>query len=212
MDVEVVVPPTDTVLDYVSLADQKLQLLISPANTHHDAEITDCMESAMAYIHGRSGVLRRSILRTGYRMRIPSFPAGRAIDLPYPPLLSVSSVSYLDTSGVQATLDPASYHVLTGACFGQIALAPGSSWPVVQSRHPAGVSIEFEAGFDPGGAREELPAIRRMIKLLAAHYFENREATINEANGRTMDNRKIAYGVECLVTRLQSPAIYVDAE
>lgn len=99
----------------------------------------------------------------------------KRIILPMPDLQTVSSVKYIDISGAQQTLDPSVYDVDTTSTPGLITLAYGQSWPSLRGEHHA-VEIIFVTGY--GDAATEVPSrIIAAIKLMAAHLYENREAT-----------------------------------
>lgn len=105
----------------------------------------------------------------------PPFHFRNIIILPIADLQTVSSVKYIDLAGVQKTLDTSVYDVDITSRPGRIALAYGESWPSVRGDHHA-VEIIFVAGY--GDAATDVPDhIIAAIKLLAAHLYENREAT-----------------------------------
>ncbi len=61
------------------------------------------------------------------RVGVDAFPV--AITLPYPPLVSVSSLTYLDTARSRQTLSAASYAVRTTPIFGYVEEAASTAWP-----------------------------------------------------------------------------------
>lgn len=94
------------------------------------------------------------------------------IEIPRPPLISITSVQYINpNSGALVTLDPSLYKVATGTP-GRIAPVFGQTWPVPRFEMDA-VQIRFVAGY----ASPSLLSARakQAIKLLLAHYYENRE-------------------------------------
>jgi hypothetical protein len=68
------------------------------------------------------------------------------IDLPMPRLLSVQSITYVDTSGVTQTLDPSQYVVDTTSEPARIVPAEGTYWPSQMTYIPGSVRITFMAG------------------------------------------------------------------
>lgn len=112
----------------------------------------------------------RQLTTAAWRLTLDGF-GGSCIELPYPPLRSVSSVQYLDADGATQTLDADTYVVVTTETPGRIELADGESWPAT-AVHPAAVTINFQAGY---GAPGDVPELVKVgIKLLAAHWYENR--------------------------------------
>jgi uncharacterized phiE125 gp8 family phage protein len=73
------------------------------------------------------------------------FWGGSYARLRFPPLRTVASVKYVNTAGVEQTLDPASYEALTAT--GRVVLAYGGAWPSVRSGIEA-VRIRYTAGYD----------------------------------------------------------------
>lgn len=98
------------------------------------------------------------------------------IEVPLAPLVSITSITYVDTSGNTQTLASNQYRVLRTGLHnkrGVIVPAYGVSWPSVRWQLEA-ITVKFVAGF--GTQPGEVPQpIRHAITLLAAHYFENRE-------------------------------------
>lgn len=97
----------------------------------------------------------------------------RLIQLPKPPLQSVTSVTYIDASGATQTLASNQYVVETGATIGSIYPAYGVQWPSVRCQR-ASITIRFVAGWSSLFPE----SIRQAILLLAGHYYENRETVV----------------------------------
>lgn len=90
----------------------------------------------------------------------------REIALPWPPLRSVTSITYLDEAGQERTVDPASYFVFgVGTRCGSVAPI-GGRWPKA-TRRPESVRIRFEAGYAANDL--ELNAPRHAVVLIATH-------------------------------------------
>lgn len=102
------------------------------------------------------------------------------IDVPRPPLVAVTSITYVDTTGVTQTWDPTLYQVHKPAGptapRGKIRPAYGVSWPVTRDQMDA-VVVQFTAGYGtaPGSVPQRL---RRAILMITGDLYENREATI----------------------------------
>lgn len=88
-------------------------------------------------------------------------------------LIEVVSVKYRDGDDAEQTADSALYVGFTDLSGAFVTLKNGASWPATATRLDA-VTIEWKAGF---GAAAAVPAsIKHAIKLLAAHWYVNREA------------------------------------
>lgn len=92
------------------------------------------------------------------------------IQIPNPPLVSVTSLNYLDSSGASQTLATSAYVVTTGL-YGKIDPAYGTTWPIYRVQ-PGAVTIRYVAGY---GAAADVPAtIKAAILLYVAYLFVNR--------------------------------------
>ena len=99
------------------------------------------------------------------------FRGGR-IDLPFPSLVSVESVTYTDTNGVLQTLPTDQYLVDNISEPGCITPAPNTYWPNTQNRVNA-VKISYTSGY--GNAAAVPAGVKAWILLRAAALYENRE-------------------------------------
>lgn len=159
---------TAPALEPVTLAQQKL----------HSRIVSDAEDSLIegfiraARIHAET-VQRRQLITAMWRLSLDQFPCG-PIYLPLPPLQSVTSVTYVDAAGQTQTL--ADCQVDTYREPGRIVPAYGSLWPTARCQ-PNSVNVIFVAGY--GDLSSDVPeSTRQAIKLLAGHYFENREAVV----------------------------------
>lgn len=95
--------------------------------------------------------------------------------LPRAPLQSVSSITYVDEAGVTRTLASTEYLVDNQSDPGRVAPAYGKYWPATRGQMNA-VAVTFVAGY---GAAADVPGeIALAIKMLVAHFYENRELAV----------------------------------
>lgn len=152
-------------LSVVSLAACKAALGI--VSTTQDAMITAAIGAVVAELDPAfGGWLGRALGVQTWELQLLSFYDHRlawrrycadAIVLPYPPLITVTSVKYLDADGVDRTLALGTgYRVFGLGSLGKQYLAPayGGSWPVARCDE-ASVRIQFSCGYD--GATNKLP-------------------------------------------------------
>lgn len=157
----------------------------------HDEDVLLLMyaQAARDYVEK---ALRRTLLTTTWRLSLDMFPcggwggsrwghvgpAGSILELPRPPLQSITEITYLDSAGEPQTLDTAVYGLSTASEPGRLWLQPGQAWPVTQTVWDA-VQITYKAGWEHPG---QIPmSIRAMVLLLTAHLYENREATVEKS-------------------------------
>ncbi len=88
------------------------------------------------------------------------------------PLVSVTSVTYVDTAGVTQTLNPSQYLVDTVGIEGRIEAAYGVTWPAVRDQMAA-ITVRFVAGY------AQIPEpVRAAILLTLGHLYEHREDVV----------------------------------
>lgn len=204
LDVEIVTAPTDTALNVVTLAEFQEHLRLSPAlraNVTWQANMTAALKEAVDELHGFDGSLNRMVLPCTLKRYLRRFPEnGQPIKLPYPNLISVDAITIEDGSSPDNNLDAVSY-VSTGTLVGEVWAV--GDWPQI-TEAPRAVSVTYKAGYSAYPDK-----LKRLVKILAAHFLENPEATINEERQMQI-NRKVDFGVESLRTALRIPVSYDD--
>lgn len=175
----------------VPLTDAKAHLNVLHATD--DGVIQGFVETAQQHLEGPDGcggVLGRAVVRHVLELSLPRF-GGRVIDLPQPPLVSVSSVNYLDTTGALQTLDPSVWRELRNVDRGSIALNPGKAWPGTFTV-PDAVRIRFTCGY------ETVPApLRNAILLHVGHLYLNRDGEMDRdmpASWRSLISPYLTHG------------------
>ena len=119
-------------------------------------------------------ICKRSFLTQTWQMRMRSFP-GWEIEVPMPPLQSVTSIAYTDTNGDAQTVDASDYIVDIYGILGRIEPAFGETWPVARDI-PNSVVVTFVAGY--GDAASDVPEdLKRAIKLLGGTMYNTRESS-----------------------------------
>lgn len=163
-----VTPPT---VEPITLDEAKLHLRVS--HTDEDALIAGWTAAAREEAERFQG---RAYLTQTWRLVLDSWPPGRVIRLPRPPLARVVSIAYTDAVGVDHTLDPSLYVVDAYSEPGRIVLRDGALWPSDELAPAAGIRIEFEAGYV---SQNEVPGtVKAAILLLVAHMYEFREPVV----------------------------------
>jgi uncharacterized phiE125 gp8 family phage protein len=96
------------------------------------------------------------------------------VELPKPPLQSITTIKYIDTDGVQQTVSASVYTVDTDSDPGRVYLAYNQSWPGIRGINHA-VEIRIVAGYGTASAVPQ--PIKHAMLLMIGHLYENREAT-----------------------------------
>jgi uncharacterized phiE125 gp8 family phage protein len=119
----------------------------------------------------------RAYISQTLEMRMDCFPRhGGVIQLPRANALSVSSISYVDSNGDDQTLSTDIYDVDIYSKPARITESYGQVWPNTR-RVVNAVTVTYVAGY--GTTREDVPGtIKAAMKLLMAHWFENREEVV----------------------------------
>lgn len=152
----------------VSLAEIKAHARVDHA--YEDDILSALIETATAHFDGRDGVLGRALITQTWRSYATSF-CGR-LRAPLEPVQALASVEYIDPDGVvQTGLDASSFEIYRDAR-GAYAIAPDNP-PSVKCR-PGAIRLTWALGYGAEGAVPQ--PIRTAIKLLAAHWYANREA------------------------------------
>lgn len=158
-----VTPPTE---EPVSLAEAKLHLRVD--HTEEDALISVLIMTAREYVEMYT---RRQLVTATWRLTLDCWPY--CIRPPKPPLATVTTLAYIDSTEVLQVVDPTTYRVDTSLEPGRILLAAGASWPVAASV-PGAVQVEYTAGY---GAASAVPATFKQAMLLTiGDLYEHRES------------------------------------
>lgn len=154
----------------ITLAEAKDHLRVT--NALNDTIITTQIVAAREYAEEHCS---RAFIEQTFELYLDAFP-GEEIMLPRPPLLSVTTVQYLDTAGVQQTLPPADYKVDAISEPAELVAAYGKSWPAGRVERNA-VVITYKAGYGTVAAAVPQP-IKQAMLLLIGEMYERREEAI----------------------------------
>jgi uncharacterized phiE125 gp8 family phage protein len=161
--VRVVVAPTWPLVEMEAL---KLHLRVD--DDDGDALIEIYALAASEKIDGPVGDLGHAFGIQDLELTLANFDRC-GVELPYPPLREILSLTYFDQAGVEQELDPTVLIVTVEADHAVIRMPPDEDFPAVQSR-PDAIKIVFRAGYDviPAGAQAA-------IMLMVGDLYENRE-------------------------------------
>lgn len=160
MSLDLLTPPT---AEPVSLAELKQHLRVEHADD--DAAITDYGLAARRAVEARGQL---ALMMQQWRLTLDRAPAG-ILTLPRAPAFAIDTIVVVRRTGVLDPVDAELYDFEPGP---QARLISRGNWPY-SDRLVAGVRIEFTAGWaTPADVPEEL---RLAVKMLAAHFYENRE-------------------------------------
>lgn len=171
MQFKVVAAPT---VEPVTLAEARLQCKVDSDDTTHDALINVLITAAREFAEHYTG---RALAEQTLEAAARCFPDCDHIDLPRPPVSSVTSIKYTDAAGVEQTLSASAYSLSPYELSNRVSLAYGLTWPTTQDVADA-VRIRFVAG-TASGQKAAKAAILLHIELecpLCPHTPAEREA------------------------------------
>lgn len=152
----------------VSLADAKAALLVD--HDQDDALITRLIASATDEAERLAG---RSFVTRTVRLLLNAWPCG-PIRLPYPPVQSLSSITYYDEDNTEQTVSAASYLAVLDTVPPLVSLKPGQTWPSDSLRDYSPIRVQYVAGYGAAGSVPE--RYRSLILALVTVDYESREA------------------------------------
>lgn len=103
---------------------------------------------------------------------LPTDRTGYGILIPLAPLISIDSIKYLDTAGVQQTLSNSVYKIDSVSEPARVLPAFGQSWPTTRQEINA-VEVTFTCGYTVNNPIPE--GIKSWMKIRLATLYENRE-------------------------------------
>jgi len=169
MALVLVTPPA---VEPLTLAEVKLAFRLDETSTLEDSYLNSLIKAAR---ESAEDFLGRALIEQQWGLFLDDFPAGPTIEIPKPPLVSVTHVKYTDPNGVVQTLTlDVDYVVDAKTEPGWVILPEAKSWPTVkESVHV--VEIQFKCGY--GAAASAVPETIRLAMLhIVGHWYENREA------------------------------------
>lgn len=118
---------------------------------------------------------------------LDAFPC--QIDLPRPPLQTVTYIKYLDTDGALQTLATDQYTIDLKRHPARIVPAYGVSWPGTREE-PNAVQVRYVAGYGPAVADidAKAPELRQALAVLVATLYEQREMATEATTGQQLTN------------------------
>lgn len=154
---------TSALASPIPLADARQHLRVTGAD--EDMLIAQLLAASIGAISERTG---RSLSAETWALSLPN--ASGDIDLPYPPVQSITSITYFDASDQAQSATLSDFYLFSGDDRATLRPKSGKAWPSTSTREDA-ITITYVAGYT------NIPApLRAAVLLNLAHLFENREA------------------------------------
>lgn len=166
----------------VATCDFAVTVILRAATAADDTLITGLIAAAREVAEA---ILWRKLITQTWYGYLDCFPKKDHFHVPWGNLQSVTSLKYKDSAGTETTMTVTTdYLVDIDSDPGRIVLPYSGVWPSATLYPVNPITIEFVCGY--GAAATAVPAaIRTAIKILAAHYYENREMVVF---GQTIEN------------------------
>jgi uncharacterized phiE125 gp8 family phage protein len=154
----------------VSLTEAKAHCRVDTSDD--DTLIGSLITASREYVER---ILQRRLINSTWDFTLNRFESDY-IRLPYAPLSSVTSVSYVDSDGTTQTLSTSVYDTDLTREPGGIFLKYAQVWPTPRDIQNA-VTVRYVAGY--GAAGTSVPnAIKQAMLLLIGNWYENRESVV----------------------------------
>lgn len=161
---------------FVDAADVKRQLKIAATDASKDELLEMYIGAVCGFLDGADGSLKRAVAQQAWALVLPSFhPHGRyapyRIELPLPPIRSVTSIRYYDANGSEQTLAEDAWRLVNRGSE-RSRVVPINGWPAAQCREDA-VSIEFVAGYGEEDGQVGMPTqIKQAVILMIKQLYD----------------------------------------
>lgn len=171
-----ITPPT---VEPITLAEARATLRLGSDETALDDDIELAITAAREWCENYT---RRAYVQRTYELVLSCFPRDGVIELPMPPLRSVTSITYVDTNGDEQTLATSQYLVRTAREPGHVRTAYDVSWPDTHPQESEAVRVRYVAGYEaPAGSPTDYTynvpaAVKRWLRMNVATRIENPQA------------------------------------
>jgi uncharacterized phiE125 gp8 family phage protein len=149
----------------ISLAEAKAHLRLE--TDVDNPEVSSMIQGARQYAEE---VCWRGLVTQTWELILAEFPSCGETRLPRGNLASITSVKYIDGSGVEQTMSSGDYEADTASVPGKLKLGYGKSWPAARSQWNA-VKIQYVVGWSAALVPQP---IKNALLLLISQMYEHR--------------------------------------
>tara|TARA_R110002020_G_scaffold290954_4_gene506364 strand:+ start:585 stop:1178 length:594 start_codon:yes stop_codon:yes gene_type:complete len=165
--------------DYVSVQPSVEPITVEDARLHldlddnyYDSQLSQLITVARKRVEQDS---RRSLISQTRILSMETFPSSGVIELPTAPIISVTSVSYVDTNDVVQTFSSSKYSVDANNTPSRIVINDGEDFPTVRG-HYDDIKVTYVAGY--GTSRSDVDEVAKFaMKMLISHLFNSPSVT-----------------------------------
>lgn len=167
--VRTVAPATATTGEVVTVTELKQHLALPEEIGNDNSLLTDCINAAIEAWEADTGMV---CLSSTWAEKFDCWPYPMLLDKR--PLVSVSSITYLDSSGASQTLSSSDYTVDTARVTPAVFWKPATTLPTLSTVDDVNrVTVTYVAGYSK--AATALPTlIKQAVKLKAGEFYNER--------------------------------------
>ena len=164
---------TDATTELMTTEQAKLHLKEDLVDADNDTYIDGLVKAARQWMELHTN---RAFVTQTWTLSLDAWPDSGIFSLTPVPVISVTSVKYYDTDGVQQTLvSGTDYQVDVASEPARVALEPTATWPPIETDRLNAVEVIFVAGYGAAAANVEVPLIH-VNKLILAHLYAHPES------------------------------------
>lgn len=157
---------TAPAVEPIALAEAKTFLRVE--HEDDDDVITALIAAARSHVEAQT---RRALIAQTWRLVRDAWPAAGRIAVVPAPLIAVEAARVIDADGSIQAIDIENLVADTAAAPAVLAFAP---WSLpAPGRRVAGIEIDVAVGYGEGAGDVPEP-LRQAVRLLVAHWYENR--------------------------------------
>ena len=138
---------TEPTMEPITLAELKEAL--RELSDDRDREITRMLKVARRAVEHDTA--RRLCTQT-VKLYLDRFPDSQIIEIRELPVISITSLKYLDTDAAEQTVASSEYHEDLDSTPARIQLKTGNTWPTEDDDTPNVVYLEYQAGYGDASA------------------------------------------------------------
>jgi uncharacterized phiE125 gp8 family phage protein len=161
----------------VTLAEAKAQLRLTSYETSEDTYIEGLIPVCRAWCEAFAN---RAYCTQTVVARYTGF--GHKMVLPLNPVISITSITYIDSNGDTHTVDASNYNLDNYSDPAFIYPDYNYTWPTPRQDYNC-VTVTYQAGYDadPSDTDDVPYPVKQAIKMLVGHYYNNREQVVQGA-------------------------------
>ena len=165
--------------DYVSVQPLVEPITVEDARLHldlddnyYDSQLSQLITVARKRVEQDS---RRSLVSQTHVLSMDTFPTSGVIEIPTAPVISVTSVTYVDTNDAVQTFSDTKYSVDSNNTPSRIVINDGEDFPTVRG-HYDDIKVTYVAGY--GTSRNDVDEVAKFaIKMMISHLFNSPSIT-----------------------------------